>query len=1076
MNEKKYLIYLDILGFEKLAEDIAKEKGIERRLVRERFIDVIKERVDTIEAEKRIIGKHYGESDEWLLVTDDLDKVFRVISEILDHNTGYRGYEKIPLEIGVGTAEYDKWAKFSGKNLIIEDETIELLKTYIVNYYRAWYKEHHDGQRITSTFIVFTELVYRDLKPLDKKMCRKINYNKDKNQIIFFAVDVGRALQRGKTFEFLEKVGYPDSKVYGRIDEAYVPPANYEDIKKTLSEKRIIFITGTQEYGKTYTAVRLMWEYYNEGYTPKWVKGGEEKERINVRKRLENIEAELKSNHAIYFEDPFGRRMYEENEELERKIGTIIESCRRSKDTCVIITSREEVFKEFEKRKPSQSDIREYEKSLTLKRPSYDYEKRKEILLKWAENEDCQWIDNADLRRFVLKAVKNEKVLPTPLSMRDFSKVTMYIDKENQLKDKIEEKSEETAKAFSREIKNMSDDKILFLSFLFISRRFKINFVKTMYEKLVKELNLTNAWEFDRVLNWFKDDKVNVCEHAGFEYVLFSHSLYSEALKHLLVEDGYITRINKEIFSKLSLKLAEKDEAAGEVARAVADNFNRLPENVRNLLFNLSEKDEAAGEVARAVADNFNRLPENVRNKLLFNLSEKDEAAGEVARAVADNFNRLPENVRSALLLTLSEKDEAARRVARVVADNFNRLPENVRNKLLLNLSEKDEAAGEVARAVVDNFNIVPKEMRNLLFDFPQKNEAAREVARAVVDNFNSLPEEVRSELLLTLSEKDEAAREVARAVVDNFNSLPENVRNKLLLNLSEKDEAAGEVARAVADNFNSLPENVKKLLSTLSKKDESADIVAPALARNFNRLPEDMKELFLTLSEKDEAAWGIARAVAGNSKRIPEDVRNKLLLNLSEKDEAAREVAWTVSREFSRLPEDVRNRLLLNLSEKDKAADIVAAVLRENFDKIPDDVRNTLLLNLFGQELQIRRFNKSDIEYLVKILTLNNQYNYPVIDGPNAMERVAACKAAVFLVAEIKEQPCGFIRAVYDGSRALIHLLSVHPDYQHRGIGTALVNAVCKEFSHQGAPSVSATVTEQSVGFWEKQGFKRTP
>lgn len=125
--------------------------------------------------------------------------------------------------------------------------------------------------------------------------------------------------------------------------------------------------------------------------------------------------------------------------------------------------------------------------------------------------------------------------------------------------------------------------------------------------------------------------------------------------------------------------------------------------------------------------------------------------------------------------------------------------------------------------------------------------------------------------------------------------------------------------------------------------------------------------------------------------------------------------------------------------------------------------------------ELRIRTFTELDIEYLVEILTLNNQYNYPTIEGPDAMKRVATCKAAVFLVAETA-QPCGFIRAVYDGSRALIHLLSVHPDYQHRGIGTALVNAACKELSRRGAPTVSATVTEKSVEFWEKKGFKRTP
>jgi ribosomal protein S18 acetylase RimI-like enzyme len=125
--------------------------------------------------------------------------------------------------------------------------------------------------------------------------------------------------------------------------------------------------------------------------------------------------------------------------------------------------------------------------------------------------------------------------------------------------------------------------------------------------------------------------------------------------------------------------------------------------------------------------------------------------------------------------------------------------------------------------------------------------------------------------------------------------------------------------------------------------------------------------------------------------------------------------------------------------------------------------------------EFTIRKFTESDTKYLVEILTLNNQYNYPAIEGPEAMKRVSLCEAAVFLVAEV-DNPCGCIRAVYDGSRALIHLLSVHPDYQHCGIGTALVNAVCAELSLKGAPSVSATVTEQSVKFWEKQGFKKMP
>jgi len=127
-------------------------------------------------------------------------------------------------------------------------------------------------------------------------------------------------------------------------------------------------------------------------------------------------------------------------------------------------------------------------------------------------------------------------------------------------------------------------------------------------------------------------------------------------------------------------------------------------------------------------------------------------------------------------------------------------------------------------------------------------------------------------------------------------------------------------------------------------------------------------------------------------------------------------------------------------------------------------------------ERIRVRAFRQSDIPGLVEILKLNGQYDYPDIEGPDSMKRVANCNAAVFLVAEVGKKPCGFIKAVYDGSRALIHLLSVHPDYQHSGIGSALVDAVSTELLRRGAPTVSVTVTEKSVGFWEKKGFKRLP
>jgi len=122
-----------------------------------------------------------------------------------------------------------------------------------------------------------------------------------------------------------------------------------------------------------------------------------------------------------------------------------------------------------------------------------------------------------------------------------------------------------------------------------------------------------------------------------------------------------------------------------------------------------------------------------------------------------------------------------------------------------------------------------------------------------------------------------------------------------------------------------------------------------------------------------------------------------------------------------------------------------------------------------------IRDFEPKDADAIVEILKMNNQYGFPEVDGPEAMLRVKACNAAIFLVYETHGKVLGSIRGNYDGSRAIIHELSVHPLHQRQGIGTALVKEIVKKFQERGAPTVSATVLEESLGFWQKTGFKKT-
>jgi len=795
MHKKKYLIYLDILGFEELAKEISNRSGFNEDKIRQDYLSVpLRNKIEEIKKERVQTSKGISAiegSDDFVLIVNEIETVFEIIAKLTKIKIHHKDYGYIPLEIALGVCEIDENITIDPIN---QKEVIIFLKNDIINPYREHYKTKYRA-KIKKTFVVLTKEVYKEIK--SQIHCKEIISKKQ-----FFIADVKMIQRWCEIHEFLERI--KGGSIYNRINDVYVPPVEYEDIKKTLKKDRFVIITGTPEYGKTYTAIKLLWEYYKKGYEPKWIKGEEEPERREVRKRLEDIETELKPKHIIYFEDPFGKIKYEKREPLEREIGTIIVKIKDIKNSYVIITSRDEIFKEFEKETVySPNTLKEFEIKLNIKKPSYNYEKRKEILLKWAEKENCRWIDNEKLKELVLNFIKDETILPTPLSIKDFAIATRNITTSKEIEEKIKEKSKETAKSFANEIKNMSDDKILFLSFPFISSRFEVDFIKIEYEKLVKELKIKNAWEYERILSWFKEDKINVTEHISF-----SHPSYSEALEHLLVEHGHVTRVNKEIFIKVLNKLSNNNnEKAWDVAWTVKQYFDMLPMNSRNeLLIRLSNKEHAAWGVTTVVTENYDKLPENVRN-LLFKLSEIEETSGDVAGVIEQKFNKLPENVRNELLTKLSGKENAARGVTLAITKNYKKLPENVRS-IIFKLIDKKETAGYLVRSIAGNYNMLPENVRNLLFQLCDKEETAGDVVDAMAEEWYTLPQNIKSKLLIILSDKEKAIDFVSWAVKDDFDKIPKDIRNELLNKLSER--TTQDLKRETAEIFDELPEEIR--------------------------------------------------------------------------------------------------------------------------------------------------------------------------------------------------------------------------------------------------------------------------
>ena len=64
------------------------------------------------------------------------------------------------------------------------------------------------------------------------------------------------------------------------------------------------------------------------------------------------------------------------------------------------------------------------------------------------------------------------------------------------------------------------------------------------------------------------------------------------------------------------LKLADKKETTQDLANVIIVNFDIMPNNIQNLLFELADRESAAGYVLWSVAVEYYDLPKNVQNLL----------------------------------------------------------------------------------------------------------------------------------------------------------------------------------------------------------------------------------------------------------------------------------------------------------------------------------------------------------------------------------------------------------------------------------------------------------------------------
>ncbi|WIM45358.1 SIR2 family protein [Methanosarcina mazei] len=418
---------------------------------------------------------------------------------------------------------------------------------------------------------------------------------------------------------FLRNIGFgkelenPRSR-YKNLTSLYVKPTEYNEICSKLEKDHVIFIIGEPHLGKTYTAIHLLWEYYQKGYETLHIRHDNLVTRLHENEgNLTNLLLSLLSSKdgnpvIIHFDDPFGETMERRTDEFAKGLNDFLLLSKKYEHLRIIVTTRLNIFREALAEQDCQN-IEGLEKDLRV-HTSYKSEVLVDILHRYTQFYKPLWSTDEKIVRELDE--KLPKMLPAPHNIEFFVRTSERLTSLEEIFQHVD-KSKEMIKALGEWMASLSDHEQIFLTWVEIQSTSNILFTNDSASKI----NLEDAYretlaflykrryifsippssfsvdkdKFDMILLESREKDSDV---SKFDFV---HPSYHEAFWYAIKEESrllYWWRVLKENLAGI---LDDLDNKLDRVQLRIIENCGTVNRDLDKLLLISAESEDVDEKV-----------------------------------------------------------------------------------------------------------------------------------------------------------------------------------------------------------------------------------------------------------------------------------------------------------------------------------------------------------------------------------------------------------------------------------------------------------------------------------------------